>query len=68
MIYLQIKAYVQLGNDGEGRKNPKINGKSKDKTLFSYPPVPPSMMWRVNCFLVSEQTRNKPNSPYEEWI
>ena len=40
MIYLQMKAYVQLSNDGERRIAQKIIGKKKDKTPFDYPPVP----------------------------
>ena len=60
MIYLQMKAYVQLSKDGEGRKTQKIIGKNKDKTPFGYPPVPLSMMWRADCFLLSEWVENKP--------
>ena len=48
---------------GRGEKQKKIIGKNKDKTLFGYPLVPTSMMLRVDCFLVSEWTENKPNYP-----
>ena len=49
---------------GEGRKKTKIIGINKDKTLFGYPPVLSSMMWRANWFLVSNRTENKPSNPY----
>ena len=35
-----MKAYIQLGNDGEEEK--KKIGKNKDKTPFGYPPISPS--------------------------
>ena len=47
------------------RKTPQIIAKNKDKTPFGYPPVPPSMMWRVDSFPVAERTENKLN---KEWI
>ena len=48
--------------DEEGEKNSKKNSeKTKEKTLFGSPPLPPSMMWGVDCFPVSKSTKNKLN-------
>ena len=59
-----MKIIYCLTNDGGGEKTPQIIDKNKDKTPFGYPPIPPSMMWRADCFLVSKQTENKPSYPY----
>ena len=49
---------------GKGRTPPQMISKNKDKTPFGYPLVPLSMIWRVDCFPVSERTKNKSNYPY----
>ena len=51
--------------DGDGRKTPKYT-KSENKgknSPFDGPPIPPSTKMEADCFLVSENTENKPDLP-----
>ena len=56
MIYL-----LWMNDEWNERKNPN-NLKNKEKSLGSYPPIPPSMIWRAGCFPVSYTTKNKERS------
>ena len=45
MIYLQFVKY-----DGDARKTPRKNKIEPKKTLFGYPPIPPSKIWKSIVF------------------
>ena len=63
MIYLQWRHIYNWAIMGKGRKNKEIIGKNKENLVW-LPSCPLSMMWRADCFPVSERTENKTNYPY----
>ena len=60
MIYLQ---FVKMMGMGERPKEKKIEQK---KTLFGYPPIPPSKIWRSTLFQSPRRPKTSQTFPSRE--